>query len=110
MALLAAEHLYRRLATERLGVSGRSSPLEGFSVGRAVETRYIERLANGQWSYATYIWNDTGTDATLAPAEGVRSMPVEGAPNGRYTVPARAIAARAQNHAPEPLPPVAAKE
>jgi hypothetical protein len=58
-----------------------------FSVGRAVETRYIERLADGQWQYATYVWNETGTDATLAPGDGVRRMPVEGAPNGRYTVP-----------------------
>ena len=45
-----------------------------FSVGRAVETRYIERLADGQWRYATYIWNETGTDATLAPADGVRAL------------------------------------
>jgi hypothetical protein len=57
-----------------------------FSVGRAVETRYVERLADGQWRYAAYIWNEAGTDATLAPADGAR-LPVEGAPNGRYTVP-----------------------
>ena len=58
-----------------------------FSFGRAVETRYIERLADGQWLYATYIWNETGTDATLAPADGVRGLPVAGAPDGRYSVP-----------------------
>jgi hypothetical protein len=58
-----------------------------FSVGRAVETRYVERLADGQWRYAAYIWNEAGTDAMLAPADGVRGLPVEGAPNGRYTVP-----------------------
>jgi hypothetical protein len=58
-----------------------------FSVGRAVETRYVERLPDGQWRYATYIWNEAGTNATLAPADGVRALRVEGAPNGRYTVP-----------------------
>jgi hypothetical protein len=58
-----------------------------FSIGRAVETRYVERLADGQWRYATYIWNETGTNATLAPADGVRGMPVPAAPDGRYNVP-----------------------
>lgn len=61
-----------------------------FSVGRAVETRYIEHLADGQWRYATYVWNETGTNATLAPADGVRGLPVEGAPSGRYNVPGEA--------------------
>lgn len=58
-----------------------------FSVGRAVETRYIERLADGRWRFAAYIWNAAGTNATLAPVDGVRGLPVEGAPNNRYTVP-----------------------
>lgn len=58
-----------------------------FSVGRAVETRYIERLADGSWRYASYVWNESGTDATLAPVDGVRALPIEGAPNNRYTVP-----------------------
>jgi hypothetical protein len=58
-----------------------------FSVGRPVETRYIERLADGSWRYASYIWNEAGTDATLAPLEGVRALRIEGAPNDRYSVP-----------------------
>lgn len=58
-----------------------------FSVGRPVETRYIERLGDGSWRYASYIWNEAGTDATLAPLDGVRALPIEGAPNNRYTVP-----------------------
>jgi hypothetical protein len=58
-----------------------------FSFGRAIETRYIERLADGQWLYASYIWNETGTNATLAPADGVRGLLVEGAPNVRHNVP-----------------------
>ena len=41
--------------------------------GVKVETRYIERLADGSWRYATYLWNDEGTRATLAPAQGVPS-------------------------------------
>jgi hypothetical protein len=58
-----------------------------FSVGRAVETRYIERLSDGSWRYASYVWNEAGTDATLAPVDGIRALPIEGAPNNRYTVP-----------------------
>ena len=39
--------------------------------GKRIETRFIERLADGSWRYATYVWNSDGTAATLAPAEGV---------------------------------------
>jgi hypothetical protein len=46
-----------------------------FSLGGPVETRFIERLADGTWRYATYIWNEEGTDATLAPAAGVAALP-----------------------------------
>ena len=59
-----------------------------FSAGRAVETRYIERLADGSWRFATYVWNAEGTHATLAPEEGVE-VEVAGAPGGRYAVPSR---------------------
>jgi hypothetical protein len=57
--------------------------------GRPVETRYIERRADGSWRFATYAWNADGTDATLAPAEGVR-VPVDGAPGGTYAIPSQA--------------------
>ena len=60
-----------------------------FAYGRPVETRYIERRADGSWLYATYVWNDAGSDAVLAPAAGVRSLPVAGAPGERYEIPAR---------------------
>jgi hypothetical protein len=46
-----------------------------FSLGGPIETRFIERLPNGTWRYATYIWNEEGTDATLAPAEGIAALP-----------------------------------
>ncbi len=61
-----------------------------FAHDRAVETRYIERRADGSWQYATYLWNADGSDARLAPVRGVRAMPVSGAPDGRYDIPAQA--------------------
>lgn len=60
-----------------------------FSHGRPIETRYIERLADGSWRYAAYVWNAQGTDAELAPAAGLASVLVDSAPGGRYTIPAR---------------------
>lgn len=57
--------------------------------GRPVETRYIERAADGGWRYAAYVWDADGRDARLAPARGVPALPVAGAPGGRYAVPSR---------------------
>lgn len=59
-----------------------------FSYGAAVETRYVERLADGSWRFATYVWNEQGTDAELAPPRGT-VLPVAAAPGGRYAVPSR---------------------
>jgi hypothetical protein len=42
--------------------------------GRPVETRLIERLADGDWLFASYVWNADLTDAVLAPAEGLRGV------------------------------------
>lgn len=61
-----------------------------FSQGRRVETRLIERLADGSWRYATYVWNEEGSEALLAPAAGIRALAVRGAPRGRYAVPGEA--------------------
>ena len=61
-----------------------------FSHDRRVETRMIERLADGSWRFAAYVWNEDGSDAVLAPAAGVRALPVRGAPDGRYAVPSEA--------------------
>ena len=58
-----------------------------FGYEAPVETRMIERLADGSWRYATYIWNEDGSDADLAPAEGVPALPVQGAPGGNYSIP-----------------------
>jgi hypothetical protein len=61
-----------------------------FSMGRRVETRYIERLADGSWRFATYIWNADETDAELAPVDGIAAMPLQGSPGKRYAIPAEA--------------------
>jgi len=42
--------------------------------GRQVETRYMERRADGSWIYATYRWAEDGSEALLAPAAGVRAV------------------------------------
>ena len=61
-----------------------------FSVGpRRVETRYLERLADGSWRFAAYAWNEDGSDARLAPAAGLR-VKVAGAPAGGHAIPSRA--------------------
>ncbi|HEX5786870.1 MAG TPA: hypothetical protein VFY03_01725 [Woeseiaceae bacterium] len=60
-----------------------------FGHGRAIETRYIERLADGTWRFASYVWRESGDDADLAAAEGVPHLPVAGAPGGRYGIPSR---------------------
>ncbi len=58
-----------------------------FSLARPVETRLIERLDDGSWRYAAYVWNADGSDALLAPSEGIASLPAEGAPGGSYIIP-----------------------
>ena len=57
--------------------------------GRPVETRYVERLADGSWRFAAYVWNDAGTDAVLAPAHGLPGHLSSAAPDGRYDIPAQ---------------------
>jgi hypothetical protein len=56
--------------------------------GRKVETRMIWRSSTDAWSYATYVWNDAQTDATLVPAEGLRGV-AEIAPGKRHAIPSR---------------------
>jgi mono/diheme cytochrome c family protein len=58
-----------------------------FSLGRPVETRFIERRADGAWRYAVYVWNEEGTDATLAPADGIAALAAHGAPRDGYSIP-----------------------
>lgn len=60
-----------------------------FGYERPVETRYLERLADGSWRYAAYVWNEAGTDAVLAPARGQPGLATTAAPGGRYDIPAQ---------------------
>jgi hypothetical protein len=54
--------------------------------GRKVETRMIWRATRTEWVFATYLWNAEGTDAVLAPEEGVRGVADVG-PGKRHNVP-----------------------
>ncbi|QGX40713.1 hypothetical protein [Permianibacter aggregans] len=59
-----------------------------FGHQQRVETRFIERLSDGSWRFAAYVWNAEQTEALLAPANGV-TVNAEGAPGSRYPIPAR---------------------
>lgn len=61
-----------------------------FSHRRPIETRFIERLADGSWRYSTYVWNEQGTEATLAPENGILALPAPSAPSGKYRILAQA--------------------
>jgi hypothetical protein len=56
--------------------------------GRPVETRFIERQADGGWQFAAYVWDGEGRSAELAPARGTE-LALPAAPGGRYVVPGR---------------------
>lgn len=60
-----------------------------FGYAKPIETRLIERLADGSWRYAAYVWNEDGTDAVLAPESGFRRYPALAAPGGVYPIPSR---------------------
>jgi len=45
-----------------------------FSFGARVETRYLERLPDGAYRYATYVWDPVLDDGVLAPESGVRGV------------------------------------
>jgi hypothetical protein len=57
-----------------------------FAFGRRLETRYLERLPDGRWRFATYAWQPDGADARLV----VDGAVLDGGPTGRYTVPSLA--------------------
>ncbi len=41
---------------------------------RKVETRFLWKAAPERWVFASYVWNEEGTDAVRAPDEGLPSM------------------------------------
>lgn len=54
--------------------------------GRKVETRLIWRAAATQWVFASYVWNADGSDAILAPEQGVRGV-ADVAAGKRHNIP-----------------------
>ena len=57
-----------------------------FVFGHRVETRLIERQANGEWLFATYRWNEDESDAVLVPETGARNV-AESRPGVAYDLP-----------------------
>ena len=74
-----------------------------FRHGRALETRFIERTAEGEWRFASYVWTADGADAVLAPAAGIREMPAREAPGERYAIPAQDDCRACHEGAPVPV-------
>jgi hypothetical protein len=73
-----------------------------FSVaGRRVETRMIERLPGGEWRFVAYAWNDAQTEATLAPPDGIPSLPLPG--GARYSIPSESDCRACHEGAPSPI-------
>jgi hypothetical protein len=54
--------------------------------GRKVETRVMRFVGEGEWIFATYLWNDDQKDALRAPAEGIPAI-AEVAPGKRHSIP-----------------------
>jgi mono/diheme cytochrome c family protein len=73
-----------------------------FAFDRPVETRLIERVADGSWRFATYVWDADGRDATLAPVTGVRGAH-EIAPGVRHDVPGRLDCLACHGDRPSPV-------
>ena len=55
---------------------------------RKVETRLLWKANADGWVTASYLWNEAGTEATLAPAQGVPDV-VEVTPGRRISIPSR---------------------
>ena len=56
--------------------------------GRPVETRLLWKTSETSWIAASYVWNAEGTEALLAPNEGVPGV-AEVAANRRHSIPSR---------------------
>jgi hypothetical protein len=74
-----------------------------FAHGRALETRYLERAADGSWRFGSYVWNAQGTDAVLAPASGLRDLAAADAPGAHYTIPSEDDCRACHEGAPVPV-------
>jgi hypothetical protein len=69
--------------------------------GRRVETRLIEHLADGNWRFASYVWNPEGTEATLAPEGGIRALALPD--GGHYRIPSQSDCRACHEGAAAPL-------
>ena len=56
--------------------------------GRRIETRLLWKTSDARWVPATYLWNEDGSEAVLAPEAGVLAV-VEAAPGRWVNVPSR---------------------
>lgn len=54
--------------------------------GRRVETRTFRKVGADRWTFASYRWNETQTDALLAPPDGIRDV-AEVAPGRWHSIP-----------------------
>jgi hypothetical protein len=61
--------------------------------GGRVETRFIERLNDASWRFASYVWDAQGTQAVLAPEEG----------DAKLGIPSRADCLACHEGAPVPI-------
>ena len=55
---------------------------------RKVETRVLWKVSDSRWEFGTYVWNEEGTDARIAPPDGVPGA-VEVAAGKRHSIPAQ---------------------
>jgi hypothetical protein len=55
---------------------------------RKVETRLLWKASDDGWVTASYLWNEAGTEAALAPAQGIPDV-VEVAPGRWFSIPSR---------------------
>lgn len=73
-----------------------------FAFDRRVETRMIEHVAEGEWRFSAYVWDEAEGDAVLAPPEGVRGA-CESSPGVAYDVPGRADCKACHGASPSPV-------
>lgn len=54
--------------------------------GRKVETRFLWKVSEGEWVFASYAWNEAQTDASLVPESGLADA-ADIAPGKRHSIP-----------------------
>jgi len=67
--------------------AGSSAPRSG--APRKVETRLIERLADGSWRFASYVWDADGREARLVPEGGLPNAAPIGETGRLHDIPSR---------------------